>query len=174
MTDRNRLKSILSDIVESAGCECVLADIARIRSGWSVRLYIDSPEGVGHEECELVSKAVAEYFDACEERGEPWFEEKYLLEVGSPGIERPLCKKEHYQRFLGSKVLVRTNAKKKITGRLDACDDEGLVSISLEDGSSVTLSIADIAGANLVYEQEKGEKKGSKKIKQTKKKKTAD
>ena len=143
----------------------MLADIVRIRSGWSVKLYIDAPEGVGHPECERVSRAVAEYLDACEEKGEPWFEEKYLLEVSSPGIERPLSKKEHYVRFVGSPVLIRTKARKKLSGRLLACDDDGSISLSLEDGSVHALNITDISAANLVYEPEKGEKKSDKKAK---------
>ena len=165
MADRDRLKLILSDIVESTGCECVLVDIVRIRSGWSVKLYIDAPEGVGHPECERVSRAVSEYLDACEENGEPWFEEKYLLEVSSPGIERPLCKKEHYMRFLGSPALIRTKARKKFSGRLLACDSDGNISLSLEDGSILAINVADVSSANLVYEPEKSEKKNNKKTK---------
>lgn len=156
----SKLKGILRAFVEAASCECVGIDIADARPGKVVRVYIDTPDGVGHTQCEAVSRAIITYFDQCEEDGAPCFSGKYLVEVSSPGIERPLFTKEHYARFIGRQVAVQTRAKKRMTGEITACDDAGNIDLLVEDGGAVTLNLDDIKRANLVYVMEKGVKKG--------------
>jgi ribosome maturation factor RimP len=154
------LKEALGKIVESCGLECVWIEISDARSAKVLRIYIDSHGGVGHPECELVSRRVGEYFDSCEEEGRVWFTGKYFVEVSSPGIERPLFTPESYKRFAGSRVRVVTKNRKKHEGAIGSCE-EGVVSINSEDGPVICVALSDIKTANLVYEPQKGEKKSA-------------
>ena len=107
--------------------------LAEVVGGRLVRLFIDHPQGVSLGLCERVTKHLAH------------IREEYALEVSSPGSERPLSKPEHFQRFRGRRVRVRTRAdhdgRRNFTGELiDASPDAvtvaadtGVVSISYDD-----------------------------------------
>jgi ribosome maturation factor RimP len=151
------LRGELVRITESCGVECVGIDLSDARAK-AVRIYIDSPEGVGHPECERVSRAVSDYLDSCEGDGRPWFSGKYFVEVSSPGIERPLFTEDHYRRFAGCRVSVTTRSRQKIEGEIVSCDS-GFVTLCALDGSMARLAFHDIKKGNLVYVLKKGEKK---------------
>jgi ribosome maturation factor RimP len=68
------------------------------RSGDTLRIFIDQPEGVTLALCERVTNALGD------------LRESYALEVSSPGPKRPLTKPEHFQRFVGRRARVRTAA----------------------------------------------------------------
>jgi ribosome maturation factor RimP len=68
------------------------------RSGDTLRIFIDHPEGVTLALCERVTNALTD------------LRESYALEVSSPGPKRPLTKPEHFQRFVGRRARVRTAA----------------------------------------------------------------
>ena len=114
--------------------------LAEIVGGRLVRLFIDHPDGVTLDLCERVTGRL------------PEVREKYALEVSSPGADRPLTKPEHFRRFLGRRVKVRTNeaisGQRNFTGTLTEADDE---SVSLEsDGNAVRIPMAGIRRSNLV------------------------
>ena len=93
----------------------------------SLRLYIDHPAGVGLDLCERVTLQVRDLLA------------DYALEVSSPGLDRPLTKPEHFRRFIGHEVRIRTaepvGGRKNFTGRLVAADAEA-VSIESEGGDA--------------------------------------
>ena len=93
----------------------------------SLRLYIDHPDGVGLDLCERVTLQVRDLLA------------DYALEVSSPGLDRPLTKPEHFRRFIGHEVRIRTaepiGGRKNFTGRLVAADAEA-VSIESEGGDA--------------------------------------
>ncbi|MDR1885493.1 MAG: hypothetical protein LBQ56_04405, partial [Synergistaceae bacterium] len=137
MADRdkvNRLKETLRGIVETHGCECVGIDISVSAHASVLRIFIDTPEGVGHSECAAVSKTVTEYIDGCEEGGAAWFPGRYLVEVSSPGLERPLLSEENYRRFAGRRASLVLNDGKKLEGVIASCID-GLVSLETDGGA---------------------------------------
>jgi ribosome maturation factor RimP len=93
--------------------------IALERSGSeSLRIFIDHPRGVDLALCERVSRQLFE------------LTADWALEVSSPGLDRPLTKPEHYRRFLGSRVRVKTSeavaGRRSFTGRLAAADDHAV------------------------------------------------
>jgi ribosome maturation factor RimP len=161
-TGSSALKEILKKIVESAGVECVWIDLKDAKSAGVLKIYIDLPGGIRHEECERVSKAVAEYFDSCEGEGRPWFKDKYFIEVSSPGIERPLFTPEHYRRFAGRRVQVKIGARKKIEGKLLSCDDAENIAIQDDDGTIIQAAFREIKNGKLIYVFEKGVKRAGK------------
>lgn len=119
--------------------------IALERHGGSgLRLYIDHPGGVDLALCERVTGHL---------RG---LLEHYSLEVSSPGLDRPLTKPEHYRRFVGRRVRVRTReplaGRRNFTGTLSGADERA-VSVIDEEGS-VEIPLERIRRSNLVPELE--------------------
>jgi ribosome maturation factor RimP len=110
----------------------------------TLRLFIDHPDGVNLELCERVTKALPDLL------------ENWGLEVSSPGPERPLSKPEHFQRFLGRRVRVKTSEKiagrTSFTGELTAADAEQL-RVAAPDGD-VTIPLVSIHRSNLIPEKE--------------------
>jgi ribosome maturation factor RimP len=103
-------------------------------------LVIDSPEGVDIALCERVTGLLRDLL------------ESYSLEVSSPGPERPLTKPEHFRRYLGSRIRVRTREEvaghKSFTGRLTGADEES-VSVDSGDGP-VAIPLAAVRRSNLL------------------------
>jgi ribosome maturation factor RimP len=105
-----------------------------------LRLVIDSPRGVDIALCERVTALFRELL------------ETWSLEVSSPGPERPLTKPEHFRRFVGHRVRVRTReeigGRRSFTGRL-AEAGETEVSVEAPDGT-VTIPHAAMRRSNLL------------------------
>ena len=105
-----------------------------------LRLVIDKPGGVDIALCERVTGLLRDLLEA------------YSLEVSSPGPERPLTKPEHFRRFLGRRVRVRTREEvaghKSFTGRLTGADDES-VSVDSGDGP-VAIPLTAVRRSNLL------------------------
>jgi ribosome maturation factor RimP len=107
-----------------------------------LRLYIDHPGGVDLALCERVTSQLRELLA------------DHSLEVSSPGFERPLTKPEHFRRFRGHRVKVRTRealeGRRNFTGTISGADASG-VSVDLGD-RSVTIPHERIGRSNLVPE----------------------
>jgi ribosome maturation factor RimP len=116
--------------------EVVLAEVA----GDTLRLFIDHPDGVTLALCERVTYALAP------------LRERYVLEVSSPGTDRPLTKPQHFHRFLGRRARVRTRDARdghtSFTGELVGATDAE-VTIAVDDGV-VAIPYSAIARSNLV------------------------
>ena len=105
-----------------------------------VRVFVDHPDGVDLALCERVTSHLRDLLT------------EYALEVSSPGPERPLSKPDHYRRFVGRKVRVRTrgehDGRKSFTGELvGATDDE--VTVAADEGV-VTIPYEDVKRGNLL------------------------
>ena len=105
-----------------------------------VRVFVDHPEGVDLALCERVTAHLRDLLA------------EYSLEVSSPGPERPLSKPDHYRRFVGRKVRVRTRGdhegRRSFTGELvGATDDE--VTVAADEGV-VTIPYEDVKRGNLL------------------------
>src|SRR4051794_21030755 len=107
-----------------------------------LRLFIDHPRGVDLALCERVTRQLTDLLA------------QYSLEVSSPGPQRPLSKPDHFRRFVGRRVRVRTRSehegRKAFIGELvGATDDQ--VTVAADDGV-VSIPYADINRSNLVEE----------------------
>ena len=140
---------IINPIVIDMGYE--LLGIEYVASGKHsvLRLYIDSEEGVGVNDCETVSRQVSAIMDV-----EEPITGQYNLEVSSPGIERPLFVISHYQRFLGHDVCLRTyrpiDGRRNFTGSIGSVGESSNTIELVTELGSVTLEIDLIEKANLV------------------------
>jgi ribosome maturation factor RimP len=106
----------------------------------ALRIYVDHPQGVDLGLCERVTEQLRDLL------------ERWSLEVSSPGSDRPLTKPEHFRRYLGRRVRVRTReaieGQRSFTGTLTAADE---AAVSLESGAGqVTIPFAGIRRSNLV------------------------
>jgi len=143
------LNNIVEPVVTGLGYELVgCVFIPRGRQA-TLRIYIDSPNGITLDDCQQVSKQVSAVLDV-----EDPISQHYDLEVSSPGLDRPLFKKEHYQRFIGRNIRLRlysaNQGRRKLTGLLHAVNEENII-IEV-DGAEIVLPFEDIDRANLVPE----------------------
>lgn len=116
-----------------------------------VRIYVDHPEGVTHELCARVSTLVGAALD---EAG--FAEGPYTLEVSSPGLERRLKKRAHFEAHMGRKVCIKTfvpvEGRKLWRGVLCEVGEDHVV--VADGGQRAVIRLSDIAKANLVFEFE--------------------
>lgn len=114
----------------------------------TLRIYIDSPEGILVEDCAKVSHQVSGILDV-----EDPIKPQYTLEVSSPGIDRPLFTLEHYKRYIGEEVTVRLrvpfDGRRKFAGLLTAVESDDIV-IRVED-EEFLLPFDAIDKANIVF-----------------------
>jgi ribosome maturation factor RimP len=108
-------------------------------------VYIDHPKGVDHALCERVTRELDDY------------RRKYTVDVSSPGIERPLRKPEHFERFVGRRVALRTAAeiagRKRFKGELIGADEQA-VHLAAEP-QPVDIPYEQIVRGNLIDEGSK-------------------
>lgn len=157
--------------VEEMGFEFVELEQAGNKARPILRLYLDLPgvrpgePGISLEECARVSRALEPFLDARED-----LSERYVLEVSSPGVERPLVRRGDWERFAGQEVNVRGKAvlaerARRLQGTLLGLrGDEGAeekVVLRLEDGSEAEFPLADVDRANLVFRWERKGKGGA-------------
>jgi len=98
----NALHALLQPVVDGLGYELLGIEYQQGRHDGLLRLYIDHPEGICIEDCEQVSHQVSGVLEV-----EDPIRSKYVLEVSSPGLDRPLFALEHFQRFVGQYAKVR-------------------------------------------------------------------
>ncbi|NLE10824.1 MAG: ribosome maturation factor RimP [Actinobacteria bacterium] len=136
---------------EVEGVELVLLEEMGGKRQKIIRLYIDHPDGVTHELCSRVSGAVGRVFDESDA-----IAGAYTLEVSSPGLERPLRKRSHFEAQLGKKVYVKTRAPiegaKVWQGILMEVDADAIVIADADRKAMIPLG--EIGSAHLIYEFE--------------------
>jgi len=136
--------------VEGLGYELVGVEyLSRQKAGHLLRIYIDSAQGIGLDDCEKVSHQVSGVLDV-----EDPISAGYALEVSSPGLDRPLFEKTHFERFAGQvarvKLSTAVNGRSNFKGPIIGVEgDELLLEV---DGEPVRLPISQLASARLVPE----------------------
>lgn len=132
-----RIDKIASGAARQNGVEFVHSEIVGNRHNKTVRIYIDKPEGVSIEDCTNVSRSIEAVIDA-----EDFIPAAYVLEVSSPGLDRPLFKLEDFARFSGKKAKIKTaepiNGQANFNGRIEAVEGKEIV---FEDRTNGTVRI---------------------------------
>ena len=144
------VEEMLAGFLEEEGYELYNSEFVKEGKDWFLRIYLDLASGEGHvgtEDCEKVSRFLSGKLDE-----EDPIEQNYYLEVSSPGMDRPLLKREHYERFTGSEVEIRLyrgkDGTKSIQGVLRGIAED-VVAVADHDGKVWELKLAEIAKANL-------------------------
>ena len=129
----SKVLTILEPILEEKALE--LADLEFVKEGpnWYLRVYIDKDGGVTIEDCENVSRILEKKLDETDP-----IEQAYILEVSSPGIDRPLKKPEHFEKYIGEIIDIKLykplEGKKEYQGELKQFND-GVITIIEENGT---------------------------------------
>lgn len=147
-----RVQAIAERVAIDHGLELVHAEVAGPEGKPILRIFIDKPEGVTHEDCAEVSLHVGTILDV-----EDFIHAAYTLEVSSPGLERGLYKRQDYERFAGSlakmKSRVPINGQRNFRGRIVGVEGENVI---FEDKTSgrVAVPLESIVKANLEIDVE--------------------
>ncbi|OGW42330.1 MAG: hypothetical protein A2010_00975 [Nitrospirae bacterium GWD2_57_9] len=147
-----KIRQVLEPILTSMGLD--LWDLEFQKSGpkWLLRVYIDREIGGGVtlSDCERVSRDLSAALDV-----EDFIQHAYTLEVSSPGLDRALTKPEHFQRFSGSTVRIKTyqpiNKEKVFKGKLRGILDT-FVKLEVTEGEIMAIPLSNIAKAQLEVE----------------------
>ena len=132
--------------MRALGYELVDLD-AHVGGRGLLRIYIDQEKGIDLADCERVSRQLSAFLDV-----EDPLPGHYVLEVSSPGIDRPLRTLEHFQRFQDQRASIRLRSARdghrKLSGRLlGVQDDSVLIEV---DGETWRLELTEIESAQLI------------------------
>jgi len=130
----DRLREIAERVASSSGLEVVEVELLGGGKARRLRVFIDKPEGVTHEDCAAYSREFGTILDV--EDAVPGG--SYVLEISSPGLDRKLLKQADFERFMGSRVKFSTreaiDGNRHFQGRLVQFDG-GELTVELEAGS---------------------------------------
>src|SRR5207237_2371348 len=171
MGPAERVRDLILPLLEASDLE--LVDV-EVRAGL-LRIAVDRPGGVDLDAIGQVSQGISAALD----REDPLPGGRYVLEVSSPGLERPLRTPEHFRRFVGATVAVKVSAaaetgggERRMQGRLAGADDQGVVLEVSGHEAPLRLDYADIEAARTVFEwgpsPRPGSAGGGRKAKKTK------
>ena len=147
-----RVRTVAECVATDHGLELVHAEIAGPVGKPILRIFIDKPEGVTHQDCSQVSLHIGTILDV-----EDFIHSAYTLEVSSPGLERGLYKVQDYERFAGRMAKIKSrvaiNGQRNFRGRITGVESEQVI---FEDKTSgrVLLPLESIAKANLELDVE--------------------
>ncbi len=138
----NAVESYLKPIVEEVGVEVCDVELVKEGPNLYLRIYIDKEEGVNISDCESVSRKVEVVLDEKDPIAAP-----YILEVSSPGIDRPLKKDSDYEKYSGEivdlKLYKAIDKQKEFQGELVGLNNN-IVTV-IVDGKTMEFNKADIA-----------------------------
>ncbi len=142
-----QITELLVPTVEAAGCELLGIELIRAGRHTTLRIYIDKAEGVNVDDCARVSHEISAILDV-----EDPIQSEYVLEVSSPGLDRPLFTIEHFLKAVGQKVEIKLtvpqDGRRKFKGQLTAVEEDMLV-VEV-DGKPYRLLMDNIDKANVV------------------------
>src|SRR5262245_35106618 len=146
----DRVRRLIQDVIEGQGYELVDAEFKGAGKSSVLRIFIDSPSGISHRDCELVSEQVGTVLDV-----EDLIPFSYTLEVSSPGLERKLVKESDFNRFGGKLARIQTRIplrqQKVFRGRLQGLS-EGKVRLELPKGDFLEIPLDVIQEARLEFD----------------------
>lgn len=124
-----RVQLAVAPLVSAAGLDLEGVDVQPAGRRRLVRVLVDRDGGITLDDVAGLSKALSEALDASDAMGD----QPYVLEVTSPGVDRPLTLPRHWRRNVGRLVSVTTTGGERITGRLTGCDAQG-ATVAGEEG----------------------------------------
>ena len=147
-----RVQELAERVAIDHGLELVHAEVAGPENKPIVRVFIDKPQGVTHEDCAAVSLHLGTILDV-----EDFIHAPYTLEVSSPGLERGLYKRADYERFAGRNVKMKTrqpiDGQRNFRGRLLGLDGDDVLFEDRTNGR-VRVPLDVITKANLEVDVE--------------------
>ncbi len=168
------LVDVIEPVVETMGFTLVHVEWSSSGARRKLQVFLDGEEGIGLEDCARLSPIISNALEAAE-AADPastlagLLGGAYVLEVSSPGLDRPLSRRSQFARFVGGKARVRTyvppvagSEQRNFNGRIESVeadpahpddDRQGTVVITEpESGNSARIPLSLIRRAHLVYE----------------------
>lgn len=148
-----KVETAVSGIAESIGSELgyEIVEVTYAKEGphWILRVAIDQPSGIASDDCERFSRALEKQLDELDP-----IPGAYLLEVTSPGMERPLKKPGDFQRFVGEMAEIKLKSvfmeRRQWRGTLKGWDSQGEGGVILEvEGKEMTIPWGIVSRAHL-------------------------
>ncbi|MER8233804.1 ribosome maturation factor RimP [Streptomyces sp. NPDC094049] len=121
-TQSDRLRGLVEPLVHAKDLDLEEIEVSRAGRRGLVRIVVDSEEGVELDACAELSRAISEKLDETDVMGEG----EYVLEVSSPGADRPLTEHRHYVRATGRLVKLQLAEDGELVARILAVDEDGL------------------------------------------------
>lgn len=147
MAKRKDIESTVEELLQpilDTKYECIDVEYVKEGSHWYLKIYIDKEGGIAIEDCEYVSRAIEAKLD----EKDP-IEGAYILEVSSPGLDRPLKKEKDFNRSIGKLVEVKLykplNGEKEFTAKLVDYKGDDQIILELENNEQITLTKKEMA-----------------------------
>ncbi|TDB39106.1 MAG: ribosome maturation factor RimP [Actinobacteria bacterium] len=141
-----QLTALLEPLASGHGMEIVAVEVIGQGGAPVVRVYLDKEGGVDIDVICSANSWISDALDAAD-----MIATHYTLEVSSPGIERPLTKRAHWERFIGENATVKTtqpiDGRKTFTGRIDGMDGDDIVLAT--DSTTYRIPLDAVKKANL-------------------------
>jgi ribosome maturation factor RimP len=123
---RSRVRAVIEPVVVAAGFDLEDVNLSRAGRRHVVRVLVDADGGISLDDVAVVSREISQALDTAEETQGEVLAGEYQLEVGSPGVDRPLTLPRHWRRNV-SRLVAVTVAGRSLTGRVTAADETGVV-----------------------------------------------
>ncbi len=140
------IQGFAEPLVADLGMELVDVEYRREGHGWVLRFFIDKEGGIGVDDCAKVSREISAYLEV-----EDLVAHAYHLEVSSPGLERPLKKKEDFVRFIDRQIRIKLRQpvgdQRVLVGTL--CGLEGDAVVLIVEEEKVFIDMENISKARL-------------------------
>lgn len=145
------VNDLAAPLAGQLGLDLVDVEYKKEGGSWYLRVFIDKEGGVTLDDCQALSQKLENVLDSHDP-----IEHAYILEVSSPGIERPLKSIEDFKRFLGSSVKITTfepqEGKKEHTGHLIDLAESTLILKDQKKNKNILINLQNVASAHLVAE----------------------
>jgi ribosome maturation factor RimP len=146
---RSRVRAVIEPVVVAAGFDLEDVNLSRAGRRHLVRVLVDADGGISLDDVAVVSREISQALDTADETQGEVLAGEYQLEVGSPGVDRPLTLPRHWRRNV-SRLVTVTVAGRSLSGRVTAADETGVV---LDvDGRSTEIPYADLGPGKVQIE----------------------
>lgn len=142
-----KIEEIIAPYMKENNFELVDVEFVKEGQNWFLRIYADKEGGIFIDDCELISRALEKLLD----ENDP-IEQAYILEVSSPGLDRPLKKERDFEKYKGETVDIKLykpfNGKKAYEGELVGLIDGNIV-IKDENDEEISFNRKDVGSVRL-------------------------
>ena len=143
--------ALIEPILDDMEIELVDIEFLSEQGRWVLRIYVDQSGGITLDACARVSREIDDLIEV-----KDIFHQGYVLEVSSPGLNRPLKKEKDFEKAVGKKIKIRMatplKGQRNFRGSLRSFQD-GVLYLSVKD-NLLLLPYGDVEKANLVYDFE--------------------
>lgn len=154
-----KIVDLLDPHLQRQGYELISVEFKQGSRGAMLRLLVDKPGGgISLDDLERLSPVLSDLLDVYDP-----IESRYLLEVASPGINRPLLKLEHFEASIGQRIKIRThvarNGTKSFVGKLVGVTPTGIEVEDSANGHREAFGFEEIRAANYEHDFDEGRRR---------------